>query len=74
MGAVTNTPASFHDLPAHEFPFTVEFFREDTGEVVHTIEVAGPGGFTVPALGQEHGVSIGVRVITPSGETIVGRS
>lgn len=75
VGAVTNTPGpSFHDLPAHYFPFTIEFFREDTGEVVHTIEVAGPGGFTVPALGQEHGVPIGVRAIAANGKIILGRA
>lgn len=42
-------PVAFHDLPAENFPFTVEFFRGD--ELVHTIRVEGPGGIYIPPLG-----------------------
>lgn len=34
---------------------TVEFIAERTGNVVHTIEVPGPGIMSVPPLAQEHG-------------------
>lgn len=58
---------AFGDLPADAFPFTIEFFRHDTGEVVHTIHVPGPGAIAVPALAADVGVKIDVRIISPQG-------
>lgn len=55
--------SAFHDLPAEEFPFRVEFWREDTGEVVHVIDVDGPGVITVPPLGRQLGVRVGARIV-----------
>lgn len=56
-------PSAFRDLPAEAFPFRVEFYREDSGEVVHRIDVTGPGAVEVPPLGRELGVRIGARVV-----------
>lgn len=44
-----------------KYPMTVEFIAELTGNVVHTIQVTGPGVMKVPPLAGEHG-PIGVRV------------
>lgn len=54
---------AFHDLPAEDFPFTIEFMRADTNEVVHTIRVEGPGVVSVPALAKRLGVEIKVRTV-----------
>lgn len=54
---------AYADLPADAFPFTVEFLRTDTGEVVHTIRVEGPGALAVPALRHKYGVTIDVRIV-----------
>lgn len=53
------TATAFHDLPADEFPLTIEFIAEDTRDVLHTIEVAGPGAVQVPAF---HPRRVSVRV------------
>lgn len=61
---------SFVDLPADDFPFTIEFFRTDTGEVVHTILVEGPGSVLVPALTKQYGgVKMGARVVDKYGKS-----
>lgn len=57
---------AFGDLPAEAFPFTIEFLRHDTREVVHSILVDGPGVIAVPALAGKHG-PIDVRLVTPQG-------
>jgi hypothetical protein len=57
-----NNRVAFHELGATDFPFVIEFFREDNGEVVHRIVVTGPGGIKVPALAKRFGVGIGVRI------------
>lgn len=57
---------AFRDLPADAFPFTVEFIARNTGEVVHSIHVDGPGALVVPALAGKHG-PIDVRVVSPQG-------
>ena len=60
---MTDKPTAFHDLPADAFPFTIEFFRADTKEVVHTIRVEGPGMVEVPPLSKMHGgVEIDTRI------------
>jgi len=56
------------DLPPEAYPFTVEFLRSDTKEVVHTIHVPGPGAVTVPGLRQQYGVEMEVRVTYADGE------
>lgn len=66
-------PAAFADLPAEAYPFTLEFFKKDTKEVVHTIEVTGPGTVDVPGLSTVHG-PIGVRVTFADGEVIEDQS
>lgn len=59
---------AFGDLPADAFPFTIQFLRHDTREVVHSIYVDGPGAIAVPALKDKYG-PIDVRMITPQGVT-----
>lgn len=36
-------PVLFRDLPAACYPFQVEFFDVDTGDVYETVRVEGPG-------------------------------
>lgn len=60
----------FHNLPADRFPFTIEFLRVDTKEVVHTIRVEGAGALVVPPLAQQYGVRVSVRVTFPDGEVV----
>lgn len=60
-------PTAFHDLPAHAFPVTIEFFTQD-GTVVHRIEITGPGAVEIPALRLLHAGPIASRVIYASGQ------
>lgn len=50
MGHVA-TKSVFADLPASAFPFTIEFLRTDTGEVLWSTVATGPGGSHIPKLG-----------------------
>lgn len=56
-------PVAFHDLPPEAFPFAIELFRTDNGEVVWRTEVYGPGAIEVPGLGAELGVELGARTV-----------
>ncbi len=60
---MSEQPVAWHDLPAAQFPFTVLFLRGDTEEVVHRIEVTGPGAVEVPPLGAQLGVAITVQIV-----------
>lgn len=60
---MSDRPTVFHDLPAEDFPFTVEFLRVDTEEVVHRIRVTGPGAVEIPPLAKIHGVEMKVRIV-----------
>lgn len=51
---------AFVDLPLSAYPMVYEFFRRD-GQVVHRIEVSGPGVAHIPGLAHLHG-PIGVRI------------
>jgi hypothetical protein len=48
------TPFAFRDLPADYFPLTMEFITE-SGQVVHRMDVPGPGAIRIPGLAAEHG-------------------
>lgn len=50
---VPTLPFARYDLPAEAYPFVLEFFRvtdPEATEVVHRIEVSGPGAVRVPGL------------------------
>lgn len=47
----------FHDLKPNRFPFTIEMYDDDTGNLLRTIVVKGPGSVQVPGksdLGVDH--------------------
>jgi len=48
-------PFAFADLSADAFPMVIEFSDWKTGEIWHTITVAGPGVLQIPSC-QDHGV------------------
>lgn len=56
----------FHELSADDFPFTVKFFREETGELVHELTCDGPGMISIPPLAQDGPVR--VEIHWPDGE------
>ena len=61
-------------LPREAYPFTLEFFRVDTREVVETIVVEAPVGtaicgIEIHGLAKELGVPVGVRMTTADGES-----
>lgn len=58
---MTPGPVAHATVPDDVFPFTVESYRGDTGEVLWTREVTGPGPVQVPGFGHL-GVRIGIRV------------
>lgn len=58
---------AFHDLPIESFPFRVEFINTVTDEVVHTIDVDGPGTLRVPGRDALGGVPVAVRMTFPDG-------
>lgn len=60
--------AAFLDLPPEAFPFTAEIIRSDTGAVVHTIRVDGPGAFHVPSFAHL-GVRIDARITFSDGSS-----
>lgn len=64
---MTDRPTAFRDLPADNYPFTVEAFDLE-GRVVWTERVEGPGSLYIPPLAQTYG-PVGVRIITPMGTT-----
>jgi hypothetical protein len=64
---VTEHPTAFFDIPEDQFPFTIEFLRSDTHEVVHTIVITEPGGMKVPPLRQQLGVPVNVRITRKDG-------
>lgn len=53
--------SAFADLPAQEYPLLIEFLRGE--QVVHRIEVPGPGAVSIPKLG----AGLGVRLTTATG-------
>lgn len=59
---------AFHDLPQSAFPFKIEFFNA-TGDLVHAIEVSGPGAVEVPGLRPQHG-PVAVRVTYADGSVV----
>ena len=65
-------PAAFHDLPADHYPFTIEFIREDNGEVTETIEVAeGPVVIEIPGgYYDKYGCKAEVRITFATGEVV----
>lgn len=69
-GMTDDQQIAFHDLSPESFPFTIEFFRVDTLEVVHTIEVLGPGAVHVPPLANQLGVRVGVRMHFADGHSV----
>lgn len=68
------TEARFVDIPAHLYPFTVEFFSVLDPEGVNslcTVEVSGPGAMVVPPLRKhEDDPAIWVRLSYPDGEVL----
>jgi hypothetical protein len=68
---VAERPSAFADLREQDFPLTIEFIAMDTGEVVHIIEVTGPGAVEIPGLSSQHGP---VMVRTVTGEGVVAVS
>lgn len=66
MSADDRIAVSFVDLPAAAFPIKVEMYSVETNELVHTINVPGPGAIHVP--GQAIlGTRVWIRVTTPDG-------
>lgn len=41
---------AFHDIPESSYPFTVSFYNELDGSLLHEIEVTGPGLVGVPSF------------------------
>jgi hypothetical protein len=39
----TERRTAFHDLPAEAFPMTIEFWDDDTGELLESMRIEGPG-------------------------------
>jgi hypothetical protein len=66
------TPTPMYRMKPRDFPFTIEIFREDTGEIVWREVISGPGVLEVPGFGGS-GFKVGVRTIYPDGrvETIL---
>lgn len=44
------TRVGFHELPEADFPFTVWFVNDDTGELLHSFTVAGSGATKIPGF------------------------
>ena len=61
-------PYAVRDLPAEAYPFTVDFI-DQTGKVVHTITIEGPGVTLIPALRDQYG-PVDVR-ITYADHTVI---
>lgn len=59
MDMVDGVP--FHELAASDFPFTVKFFRQATGELVHEFTVPEPGMISIPALSQDGPVNVEIH-------------
>lgn len=58
----------FFDLAKEDFPFTITFVRDDTGEVLWQQMVDGPGALQVPGFGGQ-GFRVDVRIEYPNGRT-----
>jgi hypothetical protein len=54
----------FYDLPAHAFPFTIEYIDDDTGEVLERVDVEGPGVTYIPSF---PGRFVAVRIVGAGG-------
>jgi hypothetical protein len=64
---MTDEDNAFIDVPNERFPIVIEMFRVDTGEVVWSQFISGPGAVTIPPLKDMQGVAIGTRVIDGTG-------
>lgn len=60
-----------HELPATDFPLTIEFFDSETKEIYHTILVDGPGSIIVPPK-PDYVQEADVRLIFPDGKVMEG--
>ncbi len=58
--------AAYFEVDQEVFPFTVQSFRGDTGELLWERTVTGPGAIEVPGFGSL-GVDIGVRFLYNDG-------
>ncbi len=63
---MTQGPVAYATTDRDVFPFTVESYRSDTGEVLWTHTATGPGPIDVPGFGHL-GVRISVRVTYADG-------
>ena len=57
---------SFIDIPENSFPFTVYGKNADTGEIIWTREVTGPGALEVPARPKDVR-DVSIRIEFPDG-------
>lgn len=60
---------AFHDLREIDFPFHVDFLDADTGDLVRTLTVDGPGAVQVPSRA-DLGCPVDVRLRFPSGHWV----
>lgn len=70
MHEIPNT--LFQDVPPDEFPFGIEMINCETGEILWTQIVTGPGVVTIPSkteLGTEDGID--VRLTYPGGKWVM---
>lgn len=44
------TKDGFVDMASEDYPFTIEYLAEDTGELLDTLVVQGPGVLAVPSF------------------------
>lgn len=65
---MTEDPQSrFLEMPQVAFPFFIEAIGEESGRVLWTDTVEGPGVSTVPPLRAIHGERVWVRMTLPDG-------
>lgn len=67
-------PVAFHDLPASEYPFTIEAINSVTGDIVWTRKVTGPESVYVPPLTRMVGAPVDIRLRSSDGSITIFRA
>lgn len=70
MESSSEVGAAFYELPPDAFPFTLQYLRADTCQVIYAQRVTGPGCLKIPPLGPRYGVPIAARIITADGAVV----
>ena len=61
---------AFSDFNPEDFPFTIRLIDVDTGLVVFTEKVTGPGALRIPGLAESGARAVSAEIVFPSGRVI----